>query len=437
MRLKLISIVMFAVVGTAIFMPGTSHAAGATPTAGLTFNNVAGTHDQQYAITYKITRAIDSAPAGSTIRMALFSGNVASFGDSVVAAHKRGVNVRMVIDGHSATSDLWKRLSKELGTNTSYKSFATVCAHGCFDTHASTYQHSKFYTFSQAGSAKSVVMVSSGNPTSTQAEAGWNNMYTIVENATMYKSFYSYFDAMAQSASKADNVDYYRSASSGVYTSILSPSQSSKDPNYYSSVLDNIHCNAASGYGLGGKTVVRVIMSLWNASRIDDAKRLIQLDNAGCYVQVIISAHGVSEDVQKILKQNTKNGGIELRNASRDLDGNGSIDRYSHEKVVMVSGNYNGNTSSKIIWVGSHNFTYNAFRGNNDVILRIASSNAYDTMSAHFDFMRKYAPRMKTSAAVQNRVPLDDGTPAEDSSTEKSVEVTPRADLDSLAAYDD
>ena len=68
-------------------------------------------------------------------------------------------------------------------------------------------------------------MLGSGNPTYAQANKGWNDPFTLVEDKVMYDAFVAYFDAMVHSASKADNVNYYRTVSSGKYRAVFSPAQ--------------------------------------------------------------------------------------------------------------------------------------------------------------------------------------------------------------------
>ena len=114
-------------------------------------------------------------------------------------------------------------------------------------------------------------------------------------------------------------------------------------------------------------------MGLWSRSRVNNAERLVAgLDEAGCEVEAIVSSHDLDYKVRAWLRKPGRNGGITFRAASSDFDGDGTIDRYLHEKVVMVNGGYGTQTNAVLTFMGTHNFTYNAFRGNNDVILRIA-----------------------------------------------------------------
>ena len=298
-----------------------------------------------------------------------------------------------------------------LGTDRSRPSFATVCRYGCFDTRITTLQHSKLYLFTRTGAATRVAMLGSGNPTYAQANIGWNDLFTLVEDKVMYDAFVAYFDAMVRSAARADVVNYYRSVSSGKYRAVFSPAQYARDPDYYGQVLNNIRCTAAPGHGVNGRTKVTVVMGLWSRSRVSNAERLWELDEAGCEVEAIVSSHDLDYKVRAWLRKPGRNGGITFRAASFDFDGNGTIDRYLHEKVVMVDGGYRTQTNAMLTFMGTHNFTYNAFRGNNDVILRIEDQAIYERWEQQVGLLRQYSalvspPNAARSAAIPPSVDL-------------------------------
>lgn len=423
---RLYSLVVAAVIMLGALLPAPITAAASTPVTGFTYNNSRGSRAEQYAIVNYIQSGIDNAPKGSYIRIALYSAGIPEFTQSIVNAHKRGVNVRVVVSGHSSGWNYYTALKNELGTDNKQKSFVMVCALGCFSTTPGSSPHAKIYTFSQTGSAKNVTMITSSNPTSAQAEKGFNNLYTIVGDSGMYNAQISYVEAMAKSAPVADNIDYYRSITSGIYTSVQSPSIKDR-AYYYNQVFDNISCKAAKGYGYNGRTTVRIGMAGWSGSRLSYAKKIHNLAEKGCRVEAIISAHGTDEDVQKELLRPVRGGSISVRNMSKDINGDGQIDQYLHDKAVAVSGGYNGR-QSKIVWTGSHNFTYSAFKTNNDVILKINSASAWSSYVNHFNDLKAYAPIMKYVVPGKE----DDGARTNQTYQGMSrVETTPAVDPES------
>ena len=59
--------------------------------------------DQQLALMDQIMNAVNSVPAGSIIRFVAYSFSWQPMADALIAAHKRGVQVRLLIDSHTET----------------------------------------------------------------------------------------------------------------------------------------------------------------------------------------------------------------------------------------------------------------------------------------------------------------------------------------------
>ena len=89
-----------------------------SPQTGALFNNPDGTSAEQLALLNHITNAIDSVPENSIIRIAAYSFSYQPMANALIAAHQRGVQVRLLIDSHTDTSQL-KALRSALGTDRS------------------------------------------------------------------------------------------------------------------------------------------------------------------------------------------------------------------------------------------------------------------------------------------------------------------------------
>ena len=90
-----------------------------------------------------------------------------------------------------------KRVRAVLGTNRFAKSFIYKCKQGC-RTFADQYRnlHSKFYTFTQAGKSKNVMVVGSDNLTRNAIYHQWNDGYFMSGNKALFDQFVSAFKDM-------------------------------------------------------------------------------------------------------------------------------------------------------------------------------------------------------------------------------------------------
>jgi phosphatidylserine/phosphatidylglycerophosphate/cardiolipin synthase-like enzyme len=187
-----------------------------TPVTKTTFNNPKGSRAAAERINDELDRAIDATPAKATIRIAAYLFNVDSTADKLAAAHRRGVNVQLLIDD-GVHSDELARVRRVLGTKRSARSFVTTCRAGCH-TSSPSIMHAKFSIFSQVGGATHVSMLGSANPHGYNLYSSWNNSHTIVNNKTIYNALNSYINDMMRDT----NRNAYHTAGSGVTSSTSS-----------------------------------------------------------------------------------------------------------------------------------------------------------------------------------------------------------------------
>src|ERR1044072_9080262 len=82
--------------GAGYFGAGEASAAFA-PRPGPIFNDPESSHARQYAIVRQIEDNIGAAPKGSVIRVAVFSMDLDEVADALIAAHERGVHVKVLM----------------------------------------------------------------------------------------------------------------------------------------------------------------------------------------------------------------------------------------------------------------------------------------------------------------------------------------------------
>jgi hypothetical protein len=361
-------------------------AAPYTPRSGLVFNNPRGTKAHQLGIITTIDRSIDAAPRGSTIWMAQYLFDIDSTANKLVAAYRRGVQVRVLIDDGNQTKQS-KLVSAVLGRDKRKPSYVTTCRHSCMSNAASV-MHAKFYLFSKAGNASYVSMISSANPYTGNTFNSWNNNHTIVGDATIYNSLVKYFTDMIQDRNIPN---YYRTTTSGKYKLYLFPRAPQRGVQTVVplDVLNHISCaGAAKGYGSGGRTVIRVAMWGWTYGRLDLAKKLWDLHNRGCKIDVILNKGRTNTRViAALLKRSPRYGVMRLNDAWVDKNHNDKAEVYMHHKLLAVNGKWFGHPATKVVYTGSQNYSAPATVSNNDIVLRIIDGPVYDAYNANLNYI--------------------------------------------------
>ena len=360
-----------------------------TPRAGTVFNNPRGSRAKKRAIITQIDRAIDGSAPGSTIRIAMYLFDLDSTADRLIRAHRRGVHVQVLLDD-GETSKQYQRVRHALGNNKSKGSFIFRCKRGCMSSVRSV-MHAKFYLFTRVGDAQRVSLISSANPYTGNTSKSWNDLHTILGNQTIWNSLNRYFTDMLRDKT---NYNYYRTTTSGKYTLYYFPRTPAKGTAGVPQLtaLKKVRCTGvAKGYGMNGRTAIRVAMWGWTKWRTDVARQLWKLHDQGCNVYVVLNNKRVGEKVYRaLLKRSSRHGVMRVYDAWYDRNHNGAAELYMHQKLLTINGNFNGDRSAKVLWTGSQNFTDEGNRVNNELLMKISDNSTLDRFVRNLNYIRDH-----------------------------------------------
>ena len=370
-------------VAATVLLTGSAGAAAAyTPDPGPIFNNPRGSTAAKDRIISHLVKTISSTPKHSTIRIAAYSNDRPDVVDALIAAHKRGVDVQMVLNDNW-TSGATNRLVKVVGRDTNRRSFIAICQGSCRGGAGN--QHMKFYLFSKAGSAKDVVMVGSANTTGYGARTQWNDMYTATGQPALRDLYTKIFEQLVRDRKLADP---YVHRMAGIYENEFAPhydTTEATDP--VMARLNAVRCTATGGTGSNGHTVIRIVMYGWRAERgLYIAEKVAALDKAGCDVRVLVSSPG-----RKIVGT-LRRGGVLIRSADLDLDDNADTgfggtpyEVFTHQKYMALSGGFRSGMGHHV-WTGSENWS-GMGTINDEVTIRIPSRGTYTKYVTNFDYV--------------------------------------------------
>jgi phosphatidylserine/phosphatidylglycerophosphate/cardiolipin synthase-like enzyme len=341
------------------------------------FNDPTGPHRRQYALVRRIDHAIDAAEPGAILRLAAYSLAMPPTTRALVDAHRRGVQVRVVVDDHSAHWGSVRVLAEELGRDTTADSFVKVCQMSCRGGRGN--QHAKFLTVSSSTQGEGVVLVGSVNLTGYNATRQWNDLYSVADVA-VHDQLAEAFDLMA-----ADHLQgrLVLPTTSGGFATDLSPYpgiSARKDPLLHR--LRTVHCKGvALTAGRDGRTVVRILMHAWNGERgVALARAVARLERGGCDVKVLYGV-GMGRQVNRILQA----AHVPARDSLHDH-------RRVHQKVMVLSGRIGHRTDANYVWTGSHNWSDRSLR-NDELILRVAGRDLVADHLANFRHIWRVARR--------------------------------------------
>ena len=93
-----------------------------------------------FTIERKVIDTIKHTRKGSTIRIAVYSFDRMPVANALIAAHRRGVKVQMLLNDHQDTRAM-QAIRAEIGTNRKTKNFIYKCKASCRGTAERVQQH--------------------------------------------------------------------------------------------------------------------------------------------------------------------------------------------------------------------------------------------------------------------------------------------------------
>jgi len=375
------------------------------PEESAIFNDVQRDFATRWELMHHVQKTIDSVPRDGEILISTFLLDRRVVVDKLITAAKRptaggrNVSVRVIMDDEIVNSEA-DRLQNALnadnpsGTVTSDpatwgrdRSYAKKCVGSCRG--AGGNMHTKFYAFSQAGTVHDIVMVSSANLNAGGALKGYNDLFTMTEQAATYDFYSTIHDEMTDDT--RGDFDRYRvfEDPDGVFESRFFPMRTATiDTDPVMVDLSKVNCNgAAAGYGDGnGHTTIHVSMFYWDGERgIWIRDKLLQLAENGCKVNIVYGAP--SATVAPRLKNRAEAGLITLFDSRVHTDDDGLVDVRVHSKYMLISGNFGGNPAEKVVFTGSQNWVGGSLTRGDEVLLAIDDNATYNQYLENWDLV--------------------------------------------------
>ncbi|MFC9977808.1 phospholipase D-like domain-containing protein [Spirillospora sp. NPDC127200] len=362
---------------------------------GPRFNWPTGNTAQQGAIDLYVKKLIRNTPKGAEINVSLFRLQTEGMAKELVAAHRRGAKVRLVLDSNtlSARRYVYDYLKRNLGASTKNRSWVLLCpkGRGCIAPKWKgqwSKNHNKFYSFSHTYDSRNVVVQTSGNATGGMYNQ-YNDSYTSTD-ARIYGAYRKYFYDLAKR--KADG-NYWRTYNAGFRKTSFFP-KATGDP--IVDVLNRVSCS-------GGRTWVSITMGILAREQI--AKKLAALDDQGCHVKVVGGQFGSSAVGE--LTRPGRNKGPEVRYFT------GAQKQHAHSKYLLIDGLYSGKRH-RLVLTGSHSYTWDALRWNDEAMITIDHAWTYGRYLSNFNLVFAAAKGRFTMSPLIAPPTVGDNTPDND-----------------------
>lgn len=380
-RTRLLLAALVAAVPLVVATPAHAGQAPVSTTIGsspvdIVFNDPVDHGGQDTAQLTNMIRLIDGAPAGSDIRIALYSITANIVYHAIERAVDRGVHVYAVHNGEDrkSTDDSPAALADLLGANhhwCDHGSASLSYGGGCLSNSFTGLMHAKYMLFSQttdSGGTPRQWVSWFGSPNMTYGSGAnlFNNSFTVYADKTLYDGFYNeLWLPMWQEKTYPNNDFYVASAPRGYFGSGASNTQVYASPEQNTDLV----VNRLSYVDPDDTCRVRVMEASINDTRSAVVDSLISLHRSGCHTWVDVGAIG-SQSLSKF-----KAAGIPVHKSP------------VHDKAIIVYSRYAGSSADRtLVFTGSHNLTRSALRYNDEILVKVEDSQPmYDAFYHHFN----------------------------------------------------
>ncbi|WP_183098817.1 phospholipase D-like domain-containing protein [Nocardioides pelophilus] len=279
-----------------------------------------------------------------------------------------------------------RSLAEDYGADVTWgrdRSYILKCSGSCRGG-AEANMHSKIYAMSNSGTARFVVMTSSSNLNAGGANLGWNDL-VVMKNRPKTFDFMVKIHRLMTRQKRAGRqlvelVD-------GPYTTRIFPMIGvGKDRDPLMVDLRKVRCSSAFG-----PTQLYIQQFWWNGHRgnyIWDKIRSLALN--GCKVHIIFGA--VDSGLLSRMKAARASGLIELWDSrwdSSDLDG--CVNTRTHMKNVAIKGTYGKNRKYAGVWTGTANWATGSLTKGDENTLNVRSLKLYKQYVARWKVVKNHS----------------------------------------------
>jgi phosphatidylserine/phosphatidylglycerophosphate/cardiolipin synthase-like enzyme len=320
----------------------------------------------------------DAAVKGSDIYVSIYLADYTPITAAITRTHLRGVNVHVLVDQSRdesvETNVLFiEGLKNMLTGNSSF----TIVNSDISGGSSGSINHHKFVLFSaldlkDEGIAKNVVFSSSSNWTTSDMKKIQDAV--IISNESYYNAFLANWTSIkkyAVSGMKNFNYQIYSSADHNLNAYFF--------PRLTNGVFDggDTVIEILDKISDFSKVTVQVAMSDWADSRVATVKKLMELLDKGVKVEVIAksSAGPLIQHELELLK--AKGAYVKVLVLPINI----------HTKFMLIKGKWDG-VESEVIVTGTHNFTTNALRSNNEVIVLLKNNPMFKDYQAYYNNLK-------------------------------------------------
>ncbi|WP_183094576.1 phospholipase D-like domain-containing protein [Nocardioides stalactiti] len=244
--------------------------------------------------------------------------------------------------------------------------------------------HSKFYAMSNTGSARNVVMVSSSNLNGGGAKLGWNDLVVMKNRPATFGFLRDVHRLMtAQRPAGRELLELV----DGPYTTRVFPIDGAKANDPLLRDLRRIRCTSDLG-----RTTLHIQQFWWNGHRGNYLwDKIRRLARDGCEVHIIIGA--VDRRLGRKMRDARRAGLVDFWDSRIDTDDDGYVNTRTHMKSIAVRGTYGDDRRYAGVWTGTANWSNGSLTRGDENTVNIESRSLWRRYVDYWQVVRNHSHR--------------------------------------------
>ncbi|GAB2932340.1 hypothetical protein GCM10027280_19990 [Micromonospora polyrhachis] len=362
----------------------------------------------------EIAALVNLTDPGSTLYASLYTFSDQGITDNLLAAHARGVKVRLLVEACTGGDPATCRQSTQVGalvaglpsyTPSAVGSWVKQCYASCAGGGVGV-NHSKFWVFSELSDGRTdVTVVTSANPTKPQQRM-WQDQLQISGNSALAAAYRSYAHRKlaVTGTSKVYETGHVDAGAFRVWFSPRNSPSAAEDAtinasfnpqsirhDVFAAAIDDVQCSSSRT-----DDIIQLAMWGFRAARPEVIDALGDKLAAGCTVEVAagehqdalpaLTARGIP--VYSMNPGGCRQSFFAVGTTVNSECSDGSI----HSKYLVVQGvSRKDQQLHRYVYTGSHNLTNGALKKNDEILMRVDDQSLFDAYVADFTAIRQAA----------------------------------------------
>ncbi len=329
----------------------------------------------------RLVALVNATPKDASLHLSIFLFDYPPLIEALKKASERGVKLHVMMDlGREESQEMNPLTYHELKRALEAKGGEVISVKN--DASSIAINHNKFAIFSEVETTSGIVqnLVFQTSHNFTVEDAVKFQDAVMLADGGLYQSYKTYWADMQAKAGSGMKDYYYKEysdASTGINAYFM--------PKRRNGVVygDDTIIEFLNDITEPATATIKIGMSDWTSTRLNIVEKLAELQAKGARIELVVK-NKIDDNILAGLRElESKGAFLRVYNLTDASKPKVNI----HSKFILIQGNWRG-ANTNVLITGSHNFTNNALRNNNEAMLLLKNHKLFTDYSNYFESLK-------------------------------------------------